>query len=65
MTDEEIRVRDGRLLAAAQGIDLELGSCDESTREYWYVRGDEARAALAGFEAKRFRVPYLDRWVTG
>lgn len=30
------RERDGRLLAAAQGIDLTAGSVDNQTRQYWY-----------------------------
>lgn len=44
------RERDGRLLAAAQGIDLTEGSCDNGTREYWYRRADDAREQLAAYE---------------
>lgn len=40
------RERDGRLLAAAQGIDLTAGSVDNQTRQYWYERADEARIRL-------------------
>lgn len=30
--------RDGRLLAAAQGIDLTAGHADNANRQYWYER---------------------------
>lgn len=43
MSDRD-RIRDGRLLAAAQGINLDAGDADNSTREYWYERADEAYA---------------------
>ncbi|HEY3510503.1 MAG TPA: hypothetical protein VGL36_15160 [Kribbella sp.] len=43
------RERDGRLLAAAQGVDLTAGAADNSTRAYWYQRADEARARLANW----------------
>lgn len=41
------RERDGRLLAAAQGIDLTAGVVDNATRAHWYERADVARAKLA------------------
>jgi len=40
------RARDGRLLAAAQGIDLTAGATDNRTRAYWYESADVARARL-------------------
>lgn len=40
------RERDGRLLAAAQGIDLTAGVVDNATRAHWYERADVARAKL-------------------
>jgi hypothetical protein len=43
------RVRDGRLLAAAQGINLDAGHVGNSTREYWYERADHAHAQLSKF----------------
>ncbi|MEV8610197.1 hypothetical protein AB0383_20110 [Amycolatopsis sp. NPDC051373] len=43
------RERDGRLLAAAQGLDLTAGHIDNGTREYWYQRADEARQNLSGY----------------
>lgn len=64
MTDEDIRIRDGRLLAAAQRVDLFSGSCDNRTREYWYARGDDARATLADLDSRRYWSPYANRWVT-
>ena len=41
------RERDGRLLAAAQGLDLTAGAVDNRTRAHWYERADVARAKLA------------------
>lgn len=38
--------RDARLLAAAQAVDLTEGSCDNTTREYWYDRARETYALL-------------------
>ena len=40
------RERDGRLLAAARGVDLTAGACDNATRAYWYESADVARAKL-------------------
>lgn len=38
--------RDARLLAAAQALDLTEGSCDNTTREYWYDRTRETYELL-------------------
>ncbi|MGW4525213.1 hypothetical protein [Amycolatopsis sp. NPDC004378] len=41
--------RDGRLLAAAQGIDLTAGHADNANRAYWYDRAREVHKQLRAF----------------
>lgn len=41
--------RDGRLLAAAAGVDLTAGHADNANREYWYDRAREVYEQLRRF----------------